>query len=151
LTNAEYGRFSHIVTSPRVRNIVVTTDFLTIICSEGASPHSSPLPGGLNIVMHAARPSNPRGTFLKLTTLAHQQLAGVCFIPWDYYARMLRDAPNLCARNLNQWLHEAPSRRLLCVEGDVLAAFLNAKFIGIAGDRIEHWDEPAHSSGARSV
>jgi hypothetical protein len=119
----------------------VTTNFLTFIRNNDSPLPFSPEPGGLNVLMHAGGAANPRGIILKLTGLAHRQIAGFCTIPWDYYGRMLKDAPQLLAVSVNHWLQVGqPARRLLCIEGDVLAAFLNPRFIGFAGERAERWD-----------
>lgn len=41
-----------------------------------------------------------------LTEQAHVQLAEYLKIPMDYYRRMLKDAPGLLTKNVNQWLPE---------------------------------------------
>jgi len=54
--------------------------------------------------------------------IAHEQLATAVEIPKKYYDRMLKDAPELLARNVNEWLHRQDDKRMVrTLFGDVRA------------------------------
>jgi hypothetical protein len=57
-----------------------------------------------------------------LRPTAHGQMAAVLGIPKPYYDRMLSDAPDLLAANVNRWLGAQPARRLIrTLDGSVRA------------------------------
>jgi len=59
---------------------------------------------------------------MRLRPVAHQQFASVNGIPKVYYDRMLGDAPDLLATNLNHWLRNQPAQRMLrTIDGEARA------------------------------
>lgn len=59
---------------------------------------------------------------MQLKPIAHSQLANTLGIPKAYYDRMLTEAPDLLSRNVNNWLHSGPSKKLIrCLDGQVRA------------------------------
>lgn len=69
------------------------------------------------------------GDALGITPHTHGQLASHLEIPKQYYDRMLKEEPELLARNINTWLHKAPSekRMVRTLDGKV-RAFLSNKY-----------------------
>ena len=55
----------------------------------------------------------PNGLRMRLSDVAHDQLATHCKIDRRYYDRMQAGAPDLLATNLNWWLTNTPAERLL--------------------------------------
>lgn len=63
---------------------------------------------------------------------AHTQLAEKVGIPYAYYDRMRRDAPQLYQKNVNHWLQEEPDRRLIRIaEGHVRAVLSDRYRVGL--------------------
>jgi len=59
---------------------------------------------------------------MTMKPIAHGQLANTLGIPKAYYDRMLTEAPDLLSRNVNNWLHNGPSKKLIrCLDGQVRA------------------------------
>jgi hypothetical protein len=48
-----------------------------------------------------------------LRPTAHEQMAATLAIPKPYYDRMMSDAPDLLAKNINHWLTATPSRKMV--------------------------------------
>lgn len=73
------------------------------------------------------------GGALGITNHAHGQLSDHLGIPKKYYDRMRVEAPDLLARNVNEWLHKQPAdkteekRMLRTLDGNV-RAFLSPKY-----------------------
>jgi len=62
------------------------------------------------------------GGDLPIRSTAHAQFASSLGIPKVYYDRMLKDAPDLLARNVNTWLERQPSKKLVrTLSGEVRA------------------------------
>ncbi len=59
-----------------------------------------------------------------INTLAHQQIASRLGIPLKYYQRMQAEAPALLDENVNNWLEQAPARRMLRAMDGNIRAFL---------------------------
>lgn len=59
-----------------------------------------------------------------LRPLAHRQLAERVGVPAKYYDRMLKEAPELLAENVNHWLAERPDKALVRVLDDEVRALL---------------------------
>jgi Domain of unknown function (DUF932) len=72
------------------------------------------------------------GTF-PIMNLAHDQIGARTNIPSKYYDRMLTDAPDLLAINVNTWFRQAPERRMVRTLGGDTRAFLSNRY-----QRIEH-------------
>lgn len=63
-----------------------------------------------------------------LTHHAHMQIADRIKIPATYYRRMVAEAPDLLARNVNHWFNESPERRMVrTLHGDT-RAFLSDRY-----------------------
>lgn len=59
---------------------------------------------------------------MTLRPTAHQQMANSLGIPKPYYDRMLTEAPDLLASNVNRWLAAQPARKLVrTMDGEVRA------------------------------
>jgi len=59
---------------------------------------------------------------------AHQQVAAKAGIPLAYYRRMLADAPDLLAMNVNQWWEQQPARRLVRTMDRVGRSWLSDRY-----------------------
>ena len=70
-----------------------------------------------------------------ITPHAHDQLAQYCKIPADYYKRMLANAPELLADNVNQWIDAEPKKRMIRTLDGRVRAMLSDGY-----RRIEHED-----------
>lgn len=57
------------------------------------------------------------GRALPATTFAHSQIAARAKVPAGYYKRMLAEAPELLARNVNHWWDAQPEARLVRAVG----------------------------------
>lgn len=59
---------------------------------------------------------------MTLRPTAHQQMASALSIPKVYYDKCLQQAPELLARNVNEWLHREPAKKLIrTLDGQVRA------------------------------
>lgn len=65
---------------------------------------------------------------LPITTLAHRQIGERVGVPAKYYERMLAEAPELLARNVNHWLHAAPEQRMIRTLDGHARAFLSNRY-----------------------
>jgi hypothetical protein len=75
------------------------------------------------------------GTF-PILPLAHDQIGGRVGIPSKYYDRMLTQAPDLLAANVNAWHRINPARRMGRTIGGDLRAFLSDRYNRIENDEI---------------
>jgi len=67
---------------------------------------------------------------------AHSQIAGKAGIPLTYYRRMWNDAPHLLVSNVNHWLINEPSRRMVrTLDGDA-RAFLSDRYRILDNDEL---------------
>lgn len=72
---------------------------------------------------------------LPVRPIAHSQIGQRLGIHAKYYDRMLAEAPQLLAQNVNHWFGKAPERRMLrTLDGDV-RAFLSDRYA-----RIDNWN-----------
>jgi hypothetical protein len=63
-----------------------------------------------------------KGETMSIRHTAHRQIAQRLGIHGSYYDRMLEDAPDLLATNINHWFHKEPARRMFrTIEGGVRA------------------------------
>lgn len=60
--------------------------------------------------------------------LAHQQISARLGIPLKYYQKMQMEAPALLDQNVNNWLQNAPERRMLRVMDGNVRAFLSDRY-----------------------
>ena len=72
---------------------------------------------------------------LDVNILAHRQLGTHLKIPANYYDRMLTNAPDLLAHNVNQWLRQEPARRMVRTLDGTARAFLSDRY-----RRIDHME-----------
>ena len=73
---------------------------------------------------------NKLGTYTP-TIVAHEQFADKTGIPRKYYHKMQEIAPKLLATNLNHWLSNDNSSRMVRTSGDTCRAFLSNRFFAI--------------------
>lgn len=76
---------------------------------------------------------------------AHKQIATRLGIPTRYYERMMEDAPDLMARNVNTWLQQSDDRRMLRLMANEtyvpdMRAYLSDRYL-----RIENEDVARHA------
>lgn len=60
--------------------------------------------------------------------LVHEQLYAHTGIPGPYYKRMMTEAPDLLAANVNRWLHDKPETRMIRTLDGAARAFLSDKY-----------------------
>jgi hypothetical protein len=65
---------------------------------------------------------------LRINPTAHAQLAEFTGIPRGYYDRMMSEAPELLARNVNNWLGAQPKRRMVRTLDGAVRAFLSDSY-----------------------
>ena len=68
------------------------------------------------------------GDGFMVNEIGHQQLAEHAGVPTKYYGRMLEDAPQLLAENVNTWLHRNPVKRLVRTMDRTTRAFLSDSY-----------------------
>lgn len=78
-----------------------------------------------------------------LLPLAHDQIGMRTQIPSKYYDRMLKEAPDLLATNVNAWHRIAPARRMGRTLGGDLRAWLSDKYQRIENEEIARAALPA--------
>jgi len=67
---------------------------------------------------------------------AHGQISDRVGIPKKYYDRMLNDAPDLLASNINRWFQNEPQRRMIRMLGGDTRAFLSDRYQRIENEEI---------------
>lgn len=71
-----------------------------------------------------------------INDIAHQQIAANVEIPRSYYSRMVEDAPELWAQNVNHWLHQSEDRRMVrTLDGDA-RAILSDRYLRVENEDI---------------
>jgi len=65
---------------------------------------------------------------MDVNILAHRQLGTHLKIPAPYYDRMLTNAPDLLAHNVNQWFRQEPSQRMVRTLDGAARAFLSNRY-----------------------
>jgi hypothetical protein len=65
---------------------------------------------------------------MELRAIAHQQLGSALSIPKPYYDRLLSDAPDLLAANVNRWLEKQPAKKLVRVLDGKVRAILSDSY-----------------------
>jgi hypothetical protein len=76
-----------------------------------------------------------RGTF-PILPLAHNQIGERVGIPAKYYDRMLEQAPDLLATNVNAWFRLKPERRMIRTLGGDVRSFNSSKYARIENEHI---------------
>lgn len=76
-----------------------------------------------------------QGTF-PILPLAHDQIGARIGIPGKYYDRMLAEAPDLLATNVNAWHRIHPARRMVRTLGGDTRAFLSDRYSRVENEEI---------------
>ena len=63
-----------------------------------------------------------------INAIGHQQIGQYVEIPKPYYDKMLSDAPDLLATNVNKWLSKTPANRMVRTIDGKVRAFLSDKY-----------------------
>jgi Domain of unknown function (DUF932) len=75
------------------------------------------------------------GTF-PIMPMAHDQIGARTKIPAQYYDRMLAEAPDLLATNVNTWFRKNPEKRMVRTLGGDTRAFLSNRYNRIENEEI---------------
>lgn len=73
---------------------------------------------------------------MPLQALAHRQLGGRLGVHATYYDRMLAEAPELLARNVNHWLQAKPERRMVRTLDGNVRAYLSDRYQRIDNEEV---------------
>lgn len=73
---------------------------------------------------------------LPIRPIAHDQIGTHVGIPAKYYDRMLKEEPELLAKNVNTWLQKEPSKRLVRTLDGKARAFLSNRYQRIENEEI---------------
>lgn len=65
---------------------------------------------------------------LSVGGIAHDQIADHTGVPTKYYRRMLADAPELLANNVNHWMQKHPAKQMIRTLDGKARAFLSEKY-----------------------
>lgn len=109
------------------RDFMVDTSVTTMQVQKADVPASKPV-----AVLELPDDS---GTF-PLLPLAHDQIGGHTNIPSKYYDRMLKDAPDLLATNVNAWFRLNPKKRMVRTLGGDARGFLSNRYNRIENEEI---------------
>lgn len=90
----------------------------------------------LNMRVNTPTEDSPNGQMIldgvnggmTLRPIAHQHLAESLRIPKAYYDRLLADAPNLLAKNVNHWLFNQPSKKMIRTLDNGVRAILSDSY-----------------------
>lgn len=74
------------------------------------------------------RMKNGTDTDMKIGELAHRQIGERIGIPAKYYDRMLVEAPDLLATNVNRWFNQQPEKRMVRTLDNTARAFLSNRY-----------------------
>ena len=97
------------------KDYVADTRRLRMEETQGDNPQRNVVLLGVNGGMH-------------LRATAHGQMAATLGIPKPYYDRMLVEAPDLLARNVNRWLEKQPAKRLIRTLDNEVRAVLSDSY-----------------------
>ena len=87
------------------RDFLVDTQSLEMFVDE--------LESGRNVGLRLPQPGNFADLEIRINNIAHRQIGQKTGIPTKYYDRMLQDNPELLAYNVNTWMHQEPTRRMV--------------------------------------
>lgn len=73
---------------------------------------------------------------LPILPLAHDQIGGKTGIPSKYYDRMLKEAPDLLATNVNAWHRINPEKRMIRSLGGDMRAYVSNRYQRIENEAI---------------
>lgn len=93
-------------------------------------PSNTPTPPSRaeSIGLELMSPSGAPSTILPITALGHRQIGDRVGIPAKYYERMLVEAPELLAVNVNHWFRTVPEKRLIRTLDGKVRAFLSNRY-----------------------
>lgn len=97
------------------RDMIARTDQISMVNWEGDSAPK---------LMIGTDPDNS----FAVNEIAHNQIGTFTGIPAPYYDKMHSEAPTLLAQNVNQWLHKAPTPRLVRTMDGTARAFLSDRY-----------------------
>lgn len=84
--------------------------------------------------------SDPRlvvdGRSFRVNDNAHQQIAARAQVPLAYYRRMMADAPQLLAQNVNHWFTAQPARRMIRTLDGTARAFMSDRYRILDNDEV---------------
>ena len=72
---------------------------------------------------------------LDIGEIAHRQIGTYLSIPAKYYAKMLAEKPELLCANVNSWMEDSPSTRMLRTLDGKARAFLSNRYL-----RLDHYE-----------
>lgn len=123
------------------QDYIAPTEQLTmqVQANEGSKPTmvlEVPVPmTGAAAPTRAIKLDNGLATFPVLRN-AHDQIAGKLDIPRKYYDRMMQDAPDLLATNVNAWFRKQPDKRMVRTLGGDVRAYLSNRYNRIENEEI---------------
>lgn len=77
-----------------------------------------------------------KGERFPILPLAHDQIGARVNIPAKYYDRMLTEAPDLLAQNVNHWFREKPETRMIRVRDNKARAFVSNRYQRIDDEQV---------------
>lgn len=110
-------------------DFVASTEAMTMQISRDGSGETP------RALLEAELPEVGRQSF-PILGLAHDQIGSRLGIPGKYYDRMLADAPDLLATNVNAWFRMKPERRMVRTLGGDARAFLSNSYNRIENEEI---------------
>jgi hypothetical protein len=78
----------------------------------------------------------PKEGEFPISNLAHDQIGSRTNIPSKYYDKMLTEAPELLADNINTWFHKYPEKRMVRTLSGNTRAFLSNRYNRIENEEI---------------
>ncbi|HVI10426.1 MAG TPA: DUF932 domain-containing protein [Candidatus Binatia bacterium] len=106
------------------RDFKAPTDKLEVVEVSGTSHLSTKPETALALRMK----TNGHDEQFRINDLAHEQIAQHVGIPQKYYDRMRAEAPDMLARDVNQWLRKNPQTRLVRTLDGRARAFLSNRY-----------------------
>jgi hypothetical protein len=88
------------------------------------------------IVLELPQPGSAIANTFPVLKLAHDQIGARTGIPAKYYDRMLTEAPDLLATNVNAWFRKNPEKRMVRTLGGDARAFLSNRYNRIENEEI---------------
>lgn len=83
-----------------------------------------------------------QGSF-DITPHAHRQVAGRMGVPFKYYERMMKDAPDLLVNNIRHWMGNEPKRQMVRTLDNNARAILSDRYRRIDNEQIAEAVLPA--------
>jgi hypothetical protein len=88
------------------------------------------------VVLELPQPDSAIPASFPVLKLAHDQIGARTGIPAKYYDRMLTEAPDLLATNVNAWFRKNPEKRMVRTLGGDARAFLSNRYNRIENEEI---------------